>query len=249
LKLTTEILVVGCGCTSEVAGAWLSALSDACDKFEVSKNPQRMASFLANVGVESTGLTKFEENLYYTDPKRLAVVWPTRFAIDSHMTVKMPNPDAFRYLKQPQALANFVYANRLGNGDVSSGDGWKYRGQGPIQLTGKTNIEAFFEAAGLPTDTDPATLQEPENGAASAAWFFQRAFAAADDANFDLTVKNVNGALPGPGNQGDLRRTRYAEVLPLLLASPSAPTPAVKVVPTAKKTTTPAVPPAAQDTP
>lgn len=233
MNLTKEALMVGTGCSDSIADAWLVPMQKACAQFGVDKNPQRLASFLANVGVESMGLTRLVENLNYSTPQRLAVVWPTRFAIDPHVPNKVPNSTAYLYAGKPQALANFVYANRLGNGAVSSGDGWRYRGQGPIQLTGKSNFTAYFEAAGLPLDTDPATLQQPVNGSGSAAHFFANsgAFAAADSGDFDQTVKCVNGALPGSANQGDLRRHRFQAVLPVLMAAP-APTTAARKTPT-----------------
>lgn len=89
------------------------------------------AWYLANVAEESLGLTKFEESLYYTAP-RLQKVWPRRF---------LKAAVASRYAKNPERLANYVYANRMGNGDEASGDGWRYRGRGPIQITGKDMYE------------------------------------------------------------------------------------------------------------
>lgn len=215
IKLNSKILIAGLGCTAAVATAWGTPLQDACDKFGISESREGVASFLANISVESNGLTKLVENMNYT-AARLAAVWPSRYAIDPHTALKLPNPLAISIAGNPKLIANTTYANRLGNGDVNSGDGWKFRGEGPMQLTGRANIEAFFEAAGLPLDTDPQTLQQPENGAASAAFFFtklSKAFKFAAAGDFDHSVKEVNGQLPCSANQGDLRRTRYEAAL------------------------------------
>jgi putative chitinase len=242
MKLTAAMLTIGTGCTDANAALWLAPLQDACDKFGVSHSAARLASFLANVGVESNGFTALVENLNYS-AQGLANTWPFRYAVDSHVLQKIPNALAYQLNRQPEAIANNVYANRMGNGSELSGDGWKNRGQGPIQLTGHDNITAFFKAAGLPLDTDPATLQEPANGAASACFFYSslcKAFAAADAGDFDGTVKAVNGQAPSQANQGDLRRKRYAAVLPLCQA-------ATKPAPAPKAPTKTTSQPAAQD--
>lgn len=240
IKLTSAILMTGTGCTSAVAGAWLAPMQAACDKFGVSDTPEGLASFLANVGVESLGLTALVENLNYS-AQGLANTWPFRYAVDSHVAHKIPNAIAYQLNRNPVAIANNVYANRMGNGSEASGDGWKYRGQGPIQLTGHDNIIAFFKAAGLPLDTNPELLQQPELGAMSAAFFYSKLSKAlaCSASSFDDTVKQVNGQAPCAANQGDLRRTRYEAALALLQA-------AAKPAPAPKKTTTPAT---AQDKP
>jgi putative chitinase len=204
----------------------------ACDKFGVSSNAKRLAAFLANVGVESNGLTVFAENTNYS-AKRLAEVWPYRYAISPQVDNKVPNDTAVRIAGNPVLVASNVYANRLGNGVEETRDGWNFRGQGPIQLTGKEQILKFFMAMGLPTDSDPAALQQPDLGSMSAAWFFSicGAFDFADQGNFDMTVKRVNGQLPCPANQGERRRTLYGDVLPLLQAAPAP----VKTSPTTVK--------------
>lgn len=220
VTLTTEILVAGCGCSSDVAGKWLAPLQAAIDKFKISDSPSAVASLLANVGVESQGLTVFEEGLYYT-AQRLAAVWPFRYAVDAHAATKIPNDTAIRIQKNPQATANNVYANRMGNGNEASGDGYKYRGEGPIQLTGHDQFMRFFAAIDVPLNTDPTELQSPDLGAMSAAWFYVDSKAAdyGVQGNFDMTCTRVNGQGPCAANQGDLRRARYAATLPLCLAA------------------------------
>ncbi len=222
VKLTTDILVAACGANSTDAGTWLAAIQAAIDAGSISDSPSNTAAFLANVGVESQGLTKLVENLNYS-AARLAVVWSQRYAVNPQADNKVPNDTAVRIGGNPQAVANNVYANRLGNGDESSGDGWKYRGQGLIQLTGRTNILQFFARADLPLNTDPSELQTIELGAASAVDFYVNRGASdfGVQGNFDQTVKLVNGALPCAENQGALRQARYAAALPLCSAANS----------------------------
>jgi putative chitinase len=219
VKLTTDILIAGCGASSTLAGQWLDAIQAAIDEQGISNSPSNTAAFLANVGVESQGLSTLVENLNYS-AQRLAQVWPQRYAVNAFVDNKIPNDTAVRIAATgPQAIANNVYANRMGNGDENSGDGWRFRGQGLIQLTGRTNILAFFARA--------AVDEEISSGASD--------FGA--QGNFDATVKAVNGALPCPANQGSVRQARYAAVLPLCSA---ANTPAK--TPKAKTQTTPPAP-------
>jgi putative chitinase len=220
VTLTTEILVVGCGCSQASAEKWLAPMQAAMDKYKISDSPSNVAALLANVGVECAGLTRLSENLYYS-AARLAVVWPQRYAVDPHSTTKIPNNTAVRIANNPQATANNVYANRMGNGDENSGDGYKYRAQGPIELTGRAEFLKFFANVDMPLNSDPAELQQPGIGSESAAWFFVDSGASEFGAqgNFDLTVERVNGQAPCEANQGSLRQARYKAALPLCSAA------------------------------
>lgn len=114
------------------AQEWISTMESVLPEYGIN-TPERIAAFLAQCGVESGGWTKFEENLNYGAPG-LMVTFKKYF----------PTQDlANAYARKPEKIANRAYANRLGNGDEASGDGWKYRGRGPIQITGKSNITAF----------------------------------------------------------------------------------------------------------
>ena len=95
---------------------------------------ERVAMFLAQCGHESAGFSTFKENLNYS-AKGLNAVFPKYF--------KNTGRNADAYARQPEKIANVIYANRMGNGNIASGDGWKYRGRGLIQLTGKGNYEEF----------------------------------------------------------------------------------------------------------
>jgi predicted chitinase len=112
------------------------------------KYPEAMAAILGIAGGESRWVPK-AENMKYTSPSRLIQIWPTRFKTASDTTA---------YVNNPQALANFVYSNRLGNGSVDSGDGYKYRGRGYIQITGKDAYDKIGKIIGTDLVSQPDTL-------------------------------------------------------------------------------------------
>jgi putative chitinase len=111
---------------------WAESMANVFPTYEIN-TPQRVAAFLAQCGHESGGWTVFEENLNYS-AQGLRKIFGKYF----------PNDElALAYQRQPEKIANRIYANRMGNGPEESGDGFKYRGRGPIQLTGKANYTAF----------------------------------------------------------------------------------------------------------
>lgn len=134
--------------------------------------PHEVASFLAQIAHESAGLTRLEENLNYS-AQRLPQVW-IRFAENPKdpPPARRPNVSALQYARRPVALANFVYANRLGNGDEASGDGWRYHGRGAIQLTGRRNYQACAEGTGEPLIEMPDLLLSARVGVLSACWYW-----------------------------------------------------------------------------
>ena len=134
----------------------LQAYNTLCDTFNVNTF-LRIAHFMAQVCHESNGFRVTVENMNYTNPHRLMIIWPRRFP-----TLEIAN----QYVNNPQKLANFVYANRMGNGDTASGDGFRYRGRGPIQTTGKESYglvskKMFGDARLL---DNPDLLAETANG-------------------------------------------------------------------------------------
>lgn len=108
--------------------------------------------FLSQAFFESMGLTHFEENLNYTSSDRIAAVWPSRF---TKLT-------AIPYAHNPQKLASNVYANRMGNGDEASGDGWNYRGRTMLQATGKTMYKRISDMLGYDFVTHPDDINLPK---------------------------------------------------------------------------------------
>lgn len=174
---------------------WTRALNDAFQRFDIN-NPQRISVFLAQVAHESGELGRIVENLNYT-AKRLIDVWPNRFP-----TLEK----AVHYERNPQRLANYVYANRLGNGNEASGDGWRYRGRGILQITGRGNYQTTGQALGLPLESQPEMLEQPDIASLSAGYFWKSRGLneLADDRNddnddedFRMITKIINGGLNG----------------------------------------------------
>ena len=141
---------------------WLRPIVEAMACFEIA-SPARAAAFLAQVAQESNQCRNTEELLSFSAAS-LIHRWPRRFpTLES----------AMKYERDPEATANFVYANRMGNGDVASGDGYRYRGRGLIHVAGRSNYAAASDALGVDFLMDPDAMSEPAHAALSAAWFWQ----------------------------------------------------------------------------
>ena len=137
-------------------------LKAAASYYKLSKN--RAAHFFAQTAHESGGFKAFSENLNY-GAKGLRGIFGKYFPTDAL---------ARQYERQPMKIANRVYANRMGNGDEASGDGWKFRGRGALQLTGKSNYQAFADYVNRPDVMDNPDLVATELCFESALWFFDR---------------------------------------------------------------------------
>lgn len=174
-----------------VPDAVLPLIQAAVDKFEL-KTPLRLAHFLAQCGHESGGFRVTRENLNYS-VEGLTKIFPKYFP-----TVEVATP----YAKQPEKIANKVYANRMGNGDEASGDGFKFRGRGYIQLTGKDNYKAFGASIQQDLTAKPDAVAT-DYAMLSAAWFFHKnglhkiADEGADDVVVQKITKRVNGGTIG----------------------------------------------------
>jgi putative chitinase len=167
--------------------------------------PLKMAHFLAQTAHESGGFRLMEENLNYSSD-RLMVVFPKYFR----------NVDARAYHRQPEKIANRVYANRMGNGDEASGDGYHFRGRGLIQLTGRNNYTLFAEENNLELDDAVNFLTSPEGAVQSAAWFWNRndLNMLAEDDNLTAVTKRING-----GTHGLEERKKYTNKFKDLLGA------------------------------
>lgn len=153
--------------------------------------PQRLCHFLGQIYVESAHFTRMEENLNYRDPARLASLF---------RAVKDTADAAALIAQGPQAIANRVYANRLGNGDEASGDGWRYRGSGYIQLTGRDNYRKFGNKVNMDLVDNPDLVRQPPTAArvAFAYWDATGCSPLADAGDVEGITQNVNGpALAG----------------------------------------------------
>jgi len=151
--------------------------------------PLRKAHFLAQVAHESGGFKFVLENLNYS-AKALYSVFRKYFP-----TLAVAN----EYARQPEKIANKVYANRMGNGNTASGEGWKYRGRGLIQLTGKDNYQALSTTTSQNFIDNPELVSSPEWALASACWFWRsrkiNQYADADDIH--MVTKRINGGFNG----------------------------------------------------
>ncbi|WP_449432361.1 glycoside hydrolase family 19 protein [Pseudomonas putida] len=145
-----------------VAGIFLPALNRAMLRWKIDSR-LRQAAFLAQVGHESGQLRSLVENLNYS-ADALVRTWPTRFTTQS----------AGAYARQPEKIANKVYGGRMGNGPESSGDGWRYRGRGLLQVTGRSNYREVGAGLGLPLEAEPELLEQAEHAAQSAAWWWSK---------------------------------------------------------------------------
>lgn len=156
----------------------------------------RVSHFLAQVAHESAGFTRITENLNYS-ADGLASTWPRRFRGDNGL----PNALAHELHRRPQLIANHVYANRMGNGDVGSGDGWKYRGRGLIQLTGKSNYLAASIAlyGSNLLCLEPEKVIEPDVAALTACWYWQAngLNELADLGDVAIVTRRINGGTIG----------------------------------------------------
>src|SRR5688572_4366542 len=141
---------------------WTAALQPAMIRFGIAENKERVHRFLAQIAVESGELTRLDENLNYT-AERLMEVWPKRFP-----TLIA----AVQYQRAPHKLANFVYANRLGNGPIESGDGWRFRGRGPKMITFHDNYAWLSKELQMPLVDCPDQLQTKYAGSLAAALFW-----------------------------------------------------------------------------
>ena len=174
-----------------IPDAVISMIPDTAAKFQIN-TPLRLAHFLAQCGHESGGFRVTSENLNYSAKGSMGIFkkyFPTEAIANA-------------YQRQPQKIANKVYANRMLNGDEASGDGYKFRGRGYIQLTGKDNYTQFGKAIGEDIPSNPDSVSG-KYALLSAAWFWSKnglnklADGGATDAVVTSITKRVNGGTIG----------------------------------------------------
>lgn len=186
--------------TPAMAERWAESLSATCERFEIN-TPFRIAGFLSNTAHESAGFATVTEGLYYS-AAALMRVWPQRFP-----TLEV----AQRYEKKPEAIANRAYCDRMGNGSEASNDGWKYRGRGLIQLTGKNNYVAYSLACDNEALQYPDIVTEPKYAAESAGWFWSvnRLNPLADAQDVNGMCRRINGGFNGLAD----RQLKYNQLM------------------------------------
>ena len=170
---------------------WLDALNEILPEYEIN-TPQRIAAFIAQCAHESGGFKALKENLNYR-AVTLRKIFPKYFPNDeiANQYANLPN--------KQEAIANRVYANRMGNGDEASGDGYRYCGRGLIQLTGKENYSWFAASLEMPVEDVPEYLQTFEGAVQSACWFWEsnNLNQWADKGDILTLTKRINGGTIG----------------------------------------------------
>ena len=167
---------------------WFEAISEILPEYDIT-TPQRVAAFLAQCAHESGGFVFLKENLNYKAAS-LRRVFPKYFPDDAI---------AAQYAGKGEMIANRVYANRMGNGDEASGDGWRYCGRGLIQLTGKNNYTFFAGSLDIPVEEASEYLQTFEGAVQSACFFWEqnKLNQWADTGDILTLTKRINGGTIG----------------------------------------------------
>lgn len=167
---------------------WYNALSAILPDYGID-TPERVAAFIAQCAHESGGFRMLKENLNYRAAS-LRRTFPKYFPDDAI---------AARYANNQEAIANRVYANRMGNGDEASGDGWRYCGRGLIQLTGKENYSWFAASLEMPVEEVPEYLATFEGAVQSACWFWEsnNLNKWADSKDIKELTRRINGGYIG----------------------------------------------------
>jgi putative chitinase len=178
---------------------FVDPINKVIEEFEIN-TPQRISMFLAQIGHESGGLTKLHENLNYK-AARLQQIFPKYF--------RDVDPDD--YANNPEKIANRVYCNRMGNGNEASGDGYRFRGRGAVQLTGRSNYVSCGEDLEVDLINNPDYLETPEGAIRSAAWFWDQHDLNdwADKGDVATVSKKINGGTIGLEERKEL----YEEAL------------------------------------
>jgi putative chitinase len=181
---------------------WYHALSQALPDYEIN-TPKRVAAFLAQCAHESGNFNFIKENLNYK-AESLCRVWPKYFNASN----------AAQYAHNQEAIANRAYAGRMGNGPEESGDGWKFCGRGLIQLTGRSNYQAFADSLQISIDDASEYLKTFEGCVQSACWFWEanNLNQYADSGDILTMTKRINGGTLGL----DDRKKHYEHALHVL---------------------------------
>tara|TARA_B110000503_G_scaffold128155_1_gene198754 strand:+ start:1608 stop:2225 length:618 start_codon:yes stop_codon:yes gene_type:complete len=161
MKLTEDIVHEITNCQD--VGEWFSAMEELFPKYDID-TPHRVAGFLAQTAHESNSFKALSENLNY-GAKALDSLFSKYFAKAGRSSKD--------YERKPEKIANVIYSNRMGNGDEDSGDGWKYRGGGILQLTGCDNYTKFGETIDMTPEEATEYVRTKKGAIESACWFWK----------------------------------------------------------------------------
>jgi putative chitinase len=185
---------------------WYHALEQLLPDYDID-TPHRIAAFIAQCAHESNNFTAIQENLNYKAAS-LRALFKKYFPTD-----ELAQQYASKVNKQ-EAIANRIYANRMGNGDEASGDGFKYRGRGLIQLTGKSNYQSFADSLEISPEDAAQYMATFEGAAQSACWFWEtnNLNKWADAGDIEKMTKIINGGTLGL----EERKKHYEQALRVL---------------------------------
>jgi putative chitinase len=201
------------------AAAWADAALEILPKYEIN-TPNRIAGFFAQCGHESMNFTALSENLNYR-AETLEKLFSKYFS--------KAGRNAADYAKQPEKIANVIYANRMGNGDTASGEAYLFRGRGVIQLTGKDNYSAFASSIKMSLPDVIDYVQTKKGALESACWYWnsRKLNMACDEGDIVKMTKLVNGGTIGLED----RRKHYEQALAVLGGSVPAPITHAEAIP------------------
>ena len=206
---------------------WYAELCKLLPQYQIN-NKERVAMFVAQTAHESNYYKTLVENLNYS-AQGLANTWPTRFAVknerDEVVKPVTPNALANQIQRNPVEIANYAYCDRMGNGPYASGDGWRFRGQGLIQLTGRENQTAFAASRGMNVSEMEVYLSSFEGAVASACWFWnsRNLNPLSDMCDVVGVTKKINGGTIGLEDR-EAKFHKNMSILGGVASTPAAPT-------------------------
>lgn len=202
--LTAQRLADAMGISADAASLWVAHVNTALGMCGCT-TPEHVAMWIAQVGHESAGLTRLVESLNYA-PEGLLATWPSRFDAATAARLGRHGEQA----ADQQGIAEIVYGGRLGN--VHSGDGWRFRGRGPIQVTGRANYRECGQAIGQDLEQSPEQLELRGTGAASTAWYWRKHKLTSYNGDVIRVTRLINGGTKGLAE----RQIRYDRALRVL---------------------------------
>jgi putative chitinase len=176
-----------------ISPEWTDPLNATFERFNI-RTPRQMAAFIGQCGHESANFRLLEENLNYRAATLLKL-----FPLTTRRTWGFTPEEAAAYERQPKKIANRIYGNRMGNRDEASGDGYRFRGRGCIQLTGSANYHHAGKALGVDFIMEPDLVATPQYAALTAGWFWDthKLNAIAESGNNLALTKKINGGTIG----------------------------------------------------
>lgn len=198
--MITAAILQELGASWRNAAQYVGPLQATAERYEIN-TPRRAACWIGQLAHESAKFSRVVENLNYS-AEAMARTWPARYAGSDGK----PNATALRIARKPEEIANLTYAGRMGNGSAWTGDGWRYRGRGLIQITGRENYQRCGEALGVDLTRRPDLLEQPMYAALSAGWFWDRAKLndRADRMDIAGITRAINGGTNGAADRVEL---------------------------------------------